>query len=261
MKHIVFCLCICLLICSFVGCSRQHLDEKPTETSVQAESIPTPSTPPTAVPETITETTAPPATETAATEPTYADGTTPLSEDEIATLTKLFTQQFSKDGKAPPKTNWYNMLIMCHFETPKDIDLYQLFGSGVGGSEPPEIGDTEFEFLKTQEKLHPSIDIFKIPKETVESVLQTYLGITLDEVSETGLDKLVYLEDTDCYYCNSSGTPCVDPFTITSGHHTADGKIVLLFDASLRKYQMTLIPVEGGYQIESNLWLNMDELQ
>lgn len=152
------------------------------------------------------------------------------------------------------------MLMTCKFDTPAQIEIRQLFSSGVGGSDPPSVDDADLEFLKTKEQIIQHLDIYKIPRETVEEVLHTYLGITLDELDGVGMDKMVYWDETDCYYYNGTGLPCADPFTITEGYHTPDGKIIIFYSiATLSKYKMTLIPVGDGYQAESNIWLNREQ--
>ena len=220
--------------------------------------VPEATVPPTTVP----ETTEPSATEETATEPTNADGSAPLSEEEIAELTELFTQKFAGKGEEIPDINWYNMLMTCDFEDPTLVNLRQLFSNGVLRPNPPTISDEEREFLKTREQLRMQMDVYKIPTEIMEEVLQTYLGISLEEAEGVGLDQMAYLTETDCYYCNGTGFPLADPFTITDGWHTPDGEIVMLYNIEeMYDCQMTLIPMDDGYQVESNLFLNKDQFQ
>lgn len=190
------------------------------------------------------------------------EGAQPLSEEEIAELTELFTQKFAGKGEEIPDINWYNMLMTCDFEDPTLVNLRQLFSNGVLRPNPPTIGDEEREFLKTREQLRMQMDVYKIPREIMEEVLQTYLGISLEEAEGVGLDQMAYLTETDCYYCNGTGFPLADPFTITDGWHTPDGEIVMLYNIEeMYDCQMTLIPMDDGYQVESNLFLNKDQFQ
>ena len=224
----------------FTGCGQT---ENPTETSNPNPTEPMSTTQATEVPET---------TEQLHTQPSIPDGTVALSREECEKLTEQFTQKFAKKGEEIPEKNWYNMVMTCKFDAPEKVNLRQLFGCGIQVNNRPEIGDDELEFLKTQEQIHLYLDLYKLPKERMDEILKTYLGITLDEAEGVGLDQMAYLADTDCYYCNVTGDPFVDPVNVTGGWHTQDGKIVMMYSRTYT-YQMTLIPTENGYLVESNI--------
>lgn len=173
---------------------------------------------------------------------------------ESSTLDEL-TTLFSD-----PK-RWYSRTLTSDFAQPKEVDLCELFYSGIPGSDN-ELSEEEKAYLLTQGWYEEAfmLDVYRIPAEEMDKVLQTYLGISLQDTLGVGAEHMAYWADTDCYYQFHSGTNAFRT-VIHSAYAQDDGTIALYyfrdysFDAeeAAPEQVAVLLPKDGGYQIVSNL--------
>lgn len=200
----------------------------------------------------------PAVTESLTAECSVPEGAIPLSQQELDELEELFAQELMGESGVMPYTNWYNMAMTSHYESPRQLNLFEFFSEGVGGPDKLTYQPSEEEqsFLQTQEQIYLQLSVYRISKDTMNEVLQQYFGVTLEEMDGVGLDQMAYYPDIDCYYWSKSDVRYVLEFEITDGYRMEDGNIQFFFHIPFREYRMTVKPVEDGYQILSNVWLN-----
>ena len=88
----------------------------------------------------------------------------------------------------------------CEFTAPAEIDLRYLFYTALPGVDNT-LSDAERAYLTSVWGKEPMmLDIDRLPVSAMNDVLQTYLGLTLEETQGKGLEYLTYWEETDCYY-------------------------------------------------------------
>lgn len=143
-----------------------------------------------------------------------------LTADELA----WFNQDFFNQGDTPCMPNQF---LTCLYDTPEDVDLFQLFYNGTGA---PESVD-ESERLEAAEAIggDPGTDLIKVSAADADRVLETYTGLTLSRTKETGLDQFTYLERTDAYYHFHGDTNAVT-VTFSVGERRGD-TVRLYYDA------------------------------
>ena len=122
-----------------------------------------------------------------------------------------------------------------------------------GEDVPYNLTEAEEEFLKTRPDVTMFGDVVYLSRETVEDVLANYFGLTIPEAEQYGLNKtLAYFPDTDRYYCPSNNS-LTKHVHFASGYTLANGDILLYRAASGSWKATTLRPVDGFYQVVSNL--------
>lgn len=180
------------------------------------------------------------------------------TEGEEEQWTEALTQQeidwFNTAYFNTPEQRIRNMLLICDFSDPAQIDLYRLFydGAQVGTT---QVTAQEVEQLSAQYSDAASMDISKVTAGEMDGVLKQYLGLTLAETAQAGLEKFFYLPDYDAYY-SIRGDTKYDFCTVTSGMRGEDGLVGLYYtlngdpdDLHCVKLRQT----EEGYLFLSNL--------
>ena len=150
--------------------------------------------------------------------------------------------------------SWYNKALTCQYESPEEINLKQMFYRGFS-DESKKPTDEEWEQLKNQHGFDINMDLLRLPVEKMNEVLTAYFGITLEDVEAAGFDQLVYLESFDCYYHMCTDTNVVEGFQATAVEKQDDGSIRIFYttDRDDVSYVVTVMPIEDGYQILSNV--------
>lgn len=115
---------------------------------------------------------------------------------------------FSDEG------SWYNMALSSLYSTPKDLDLRAFFGRGFP-EETAELTDEEWAQLETA-GFDRRADTLRLPLSEMNGVLNAYFGITLDDTNFVGMEDMVYLENTGCYYLTRTDTATVQDIKILS---------------------------------------------
>lgn len=212
---------LCALLCTLTACTASQPNHEPsappstTQTSVVA--LTTTSRPTTTTP-TTTATTPPP------TEPTKPSLDITLPEGAVrltaAELEWFNTQFFNRD----PREHMQNQFLTSFYSTPSDIDLHSLFYNGMGG----ELSVEETDLLRSMNAAFLSMDIVKTTALQMDLVLQEYMGLSLEDTSQNGLDAFVYLPDQEAYYL-AHGDTNWSTYTMADGCRLADGTILLLY--------------------------------
>ena len=191
------------------------------------------------------------------------DATTPelaaLTADEIAELQNIYQLVITEDLKSIP--NFYNTALGLEYSDPRDIPLSYFFRQGdYSNFESTVMTDEEYAFLKANDKNAEFLDWYRISSQDVERVLQMCFGISLADMNNDDISRLLYWEDTDCYYSDTtSPAPYAMNLEITGGFHLENGNLEVHYRSSesdktvWKYYVMILKPVDGGYHILSNL--------
>lgn len=110
-----------------------------------------------------------------------------------------------------------SLFFTSFYETPKDIDLYELFYNGTGL--PGGVGTEERQaavdaFFDGED---PGVDLTKIPAGEMDQILTRYTGLRLAETNAVGVDSFRYLSDYDAYYHFHGDTNAIAPVTFLTG--------------------------------------------
>jgi hypothetical protein len=219
---------LCLLVL-FAGCSYT------VENSVETAGAPTPAI-----------------SDTAPTQSTVTEGSleaTPLTAEEVEQYNKAFEQILS-DGEGNQSVNPLCHFFTSNYDRPEDINLVKFLWYFPWETNVTD--EAEFEALRAHESWPfgdaPDgipVPIHRIPAAAVNDALKKYAGITLDELSGVGTEKLIYLKQYDAYYTYTSD---FGPgfFVCTRGERQGD--IIRLYGDSAT---LTLELKEDGYLIVS----------
>lgn len=101
------------------------------------------------------------------------------------------------------KGSWYAQAIFSPFEYPQNANIRALFDGGFD-DESPETDTEREEIVKLMgSDLYYDLDMYRLPADKMNAVLQEVFGLELDDVSKA---KLKYLESTNCYYIVGGGS-------------------------------------------------------
>ena len=255
MKKLLALLCVMAILLGLTAC---HTSEKPEETgpamqqqSTQPTDPEKTDTQPTDPEPTDTEPTDPESTDPKPTEPkpTEPEPTEPQPTEAVSDLSgwQDFFDHKSRNG-------FYNDALNSEYATPADVNLFYLFYDGF--EDEPQT-PTEEENMLLDGKLDSYwryADLIRLPADKVNAALMEMFGITLEQTNKVGLDKLVYLEETDCYYGAGHGIHDVD-MTVQRVEHQQDGTILVYYNREnmLDNMVIALKPNSNNYQILSNL--------
>ena len=250
---LLFLLTACLT--SVVACGqkteKQNESLTPTITFVPTEFLTPTATPVPTGPPTPTATSAP----TKTPKPTQPAGL--LTKEEIQFFNDNF---FVADTEYPGR--WVrNNILFSEFSSPVQVDVEAMLYDEKGVGE--ELSKEEAAYLK--EQVGELFDTSKFTKEYINELLQTYLGISLEESEKKGLQKFIYYEKTDAYYLVRSDALAFF-VRVVEGVRNEDGTVVLEYIRSEQpfylleqealgnqpRYQVILKETESGYQFLSN---------
>lgn len=242
-KRMLVCiLLLCVLLCA---CARRPDPAAPATDPAQNTTLApgTDAPPPTTTSPIPTTTVAPPPTTTV---PDPGTTIEPSPPEVLAPYNDMFGVFGS----------WYNMALICQYESPKYIDLESLFYLGFEGEHEPT--DAEWEEIKKHpqfESYYQYADFNRLPVDKMNAVLETYFGITLGDVDESGFNKLEYLECTGSYYHMKTDANGVENFEAIAVENQADGTVRMYYrsDSHDGIFVATLIPNGDGLRIASNL--------
>ena len=154
------------------------------------------------------------------------------------------------------RIDFYSDALTSMYSVPADVNLLDLFQDGFWDEEQTP---TKEELLLLDGKLDQNwkeCDLIRLPAGKVDAVLTELFGITLEQTNGVGLDKMVYIEQTDSYYFSA---PAVRTnraaITVDSVENQTDGCILVqYFQAFNGNCVVRLMPTQnGGYRILSNL--------
>lgn len=181
-----------------------------------------------------------------------------LDDPEIQKFNALFQPILAADGKS---ANYYNWGVgeMQEYASVTQLSLRSLFDYGFYDEMTPT--DAELTELKQhfKEVFMERATFYRLPKDKMNAVLQTYFGITLADLPDTAFEFLTYLESTDCYYFYSMETTnMAEGFEARRVEHLSDGTIKLTYRKSgvqSGDFVVVLKPNGDGYQLLSNVYV------
>ncbi len=119
-------------------------------------------------------------------------------ESELYLPEDFFNQSYSNETDI--YVPWLvNACLYSLYDSPEDVDLYELFYDGL----EIEVTEEDKKFLEEEGALM-DLDIMKLPKEEMDRILNKYFNLTLEETNGVGLEKFCYNGETDIYYLTRS---------------------------------------------------------
>lgn len=189
-----------------------------------------------------------------------SDAWEPLSEEELA--------YFNGDGFFNGDyLNIRNQFLSSTYAAPEEIDLFQIFYCGDGDADyaaPPDGVDPvalEAAMLAAEGGDAPDCPATILTTAQMDKVLEEYLGLTLAETGQVGLEHFTYLPDFDVYFYYHGDTNYRGSVTFTGGERR--GELVrLTYDDTFMGdgyKQVTLRERGEGWQFVSNLAVQAEE--
>ena len=189
-----------------------------------------------------------------------SDAWEPLSEEELA--------YFNGDGFFNGDyLNIRNQFLNSTYAAPEEIDLFQLFYCGDGDADyaaPPDGVDPvalEAAMLAAEGGDDPDCPATILTTAQMDAVLEEYLGLTLAETGQVGLEHFTYLPGFDVYFYYHGDTNYRGSVAFTGGERR--GELVrLTYDDTFMGdgyKQVTLRERGEGWQFVSNLAVQTEE--
>lgn len=146
----------------------------------------------------------------------------PLTADELA--------YFNGDGFFNGEyLNIRNQFLSSLYDTPKTINLFELFYCGIDPSASPTEAETKAIMAQNGWTQEPPCACDKISRADMDAVLMKYTGLTLADTDKIGLESFTYLKDYDAYYYYHGDTNYRNKVTFSRGEREGD-TIRLFYD-------------------------------
>lgn len=135
---------------------------------------------------------------------------------------------------AEDSEGWYKALLADTFIDPKELNVFRAFGNGTPnrapGEERTELTPEEQQMINEARGSDSSdLETARIPRETVERVLLTYLELNPEDVAAMDFGpEVIYWEETDCYYIVQNSYGYIIPY-FHEGYTMPDGTIVIYY--------------------------------
>lgn len=175
-----------------------------------------------------------------------ADG--PLSETEL----DFFNEVYFNNESVPLR----NQFLSSTYESPADIDLFQLFYNGAGAWEDMSEAERETVIREGYNGDSPDTGLTKCSAGEMDAALQRSMELTLAETNKVGLDSFVYLAEYDAYY-DFHGDTNVRPHVDIAAGERAGGLVHLYYEdtffADGWKCVTLRLGEDDGYKFVSNL--------
>ena len=146
----------------------------------------------------------------------------PLSDEELAWFNgnEFFTNEM--DSGTVVQINIRNQFLSSTYENPEDINLFELFYCG-DGTEQGELSPEISAAIGAEDAPSPAT---VLTTAQMDAALEEYLGLTLAETNQVGLDGFTYLPEYDSYYHFHGDTNYRASVTFQSGER--NGNLVRL---------------------------------
>ncbi len=150
-----------------------------------------------------------------------------------------------------------NAFLTCAYETPENIDLAELLYNGLS-NEDPRMGPERAALESLGYPLE--MDWQKSTVEQINSLLETYAGLSLGEMSGLGLNRLTYLPAYRAYYSSHGDCNSILP-DLSSGRFSAGGQVRLVYvrygdelweTALVRRDALSRTISQGGWRFVYN---------
>lgn len=94
--------------------------------------------------------------------------------------------------------SWYRRALTSSYDDPANANIAKFFN--LGFPDEPAITDQEWEALKNVPGFQRNEKLHRLPKDRMDGALWLVFSLNLDKMNGIGMEKLTYLESTDCYY-------------------------------------------------------------
>lgn len=189
-----------------------------------------------------------------------ADAPQALTQEELDWFSNVFFAPNEGDV-----VNIRSMFLNSRFERPEDVSLYSVFWYGL--TKAPDLTAGEQAMGGIRELGDGTVidqKVAKITSDELDAVLTEYLGLTLIQTSQSGLDYFSYYPEYDAYYhtysepSNSGNFIVEDVYTVRSGVWNGDGTVSLRYTSLYNPIPRVVVLREmenGGYHFISNLYV------
>ncbi len=173
----------------------------------------------------------------------------PLSDEELAWFNgnEFFTNEMDLESGI----NIRNQFLSSTYAAPEDINLFELFYCG-DGTEQGELSPEISAAIGAEDAPSPAT---VLTTAQMDAVLEEYLGLTLAETNQVGLDGFTYLPEYDIYYYFHGDTNYRGSVAFTGGER--NGNLVrLTYDDTFMAdgiKEVTLREHGDSWQFVSNL--------
>ena len=127
----------------------------------------------------------------------------PLTSEELSYFNdgSFFDNGTGNGGDAYLHFSIRNMFLTSRYDTPQDIDLFELFYCGsTQPSTPMSQEERQLVIDRGYGGTDPDCGCTKITRQEMDAVLWEYAGLTLEETRQVGLEQFTYLPEYDAYY-------------------------------------------------------------
>lgn len=169
----------------------------------------------------------------------------PLTEEELASYQALFT--VVEDPYALQQPNYYAAALSGTFDGPEEAPAEQFLAGGFPEEGP--LTNVEQYLLGSQVDLAGE-EYFRLPAGKARAVLSQYLGTT------SGLEALIYLEETDCYYIPAAAQ-APKGVTFTGGEYLCQNRAVRLFYTDENGREMVLAMYVHWDGVGNTFWYHL----
>lgn len=173
----------------------------------------------------------------------------PLTSEELAYFNdgSFFDNGTGNGGDAYLHFSIRNMFLTSQYETPQDIDLFELFCCGSAQpSAPMSQEERQLVIDRGYGGTAPDCGCTKITRQEMDAVLLEHTGLTLEETHQVGLEQFTYLPEYDAYYHFHGDTNYTLPI-FSRGFRQGD-----LIHLDYGDCRLTLRQTGNGYQFCSN---------
>ena len=105
-----------------------------------------------------------------------------FNDEQLTELQTIFT------GYIGMRTNWYNAAMLATFDSPEELNAYDLFSVGTGNPADRRLTDEELDYLRSTTYIDQGYSACRMSREYVENVLDQYFGLTIADL-KTESDK------------------------------------------------------------------------
>ena len=137
----------------------------------------------------------------------------PLPGEELRYFNEVYFAPESQGG-----INFHNQFLTSLYESPQEMDLFELFYCGYGIHSFPSAQ----ELTELGEGAGFACPVDKLPAEELDQVFFENTGLHLDETEKKNLDHFTYLENTNSYYHEHGDTNYMGGTQFTAGTREND---------------------------------------
>lgn len=138
------------------------------------------------------------------------------------------------------------------YARPEEIDLFELFYigtdsvEGAGNRDVPS--DEEILDILKSDPVNLACPAYKLTSSTINGCLRKYLGLSIAETEQKGMDNFTYSSEYDAYYWMAGDTNyCGDLYFLCGTRETTDnGSIVKLYQRSAADWYCVTLAAGGG---------------